>query len=299
VTRTLAASDPRAEIFERHRGLLTGLAYRMLGSMADAEDVVQDAWLRWQGAPAGIDHPKAWLIRTATRLALDHLRAAKIRRRGYVGPWLPEPVADGADGLIDQSPGPELALELSYALLTLLETLSPAERAAFLLSEAFGYEAPEIASILGKQPAAIRQLIVRARKRIHDGRPRVELPAADRKDKLIRLLQAVGTRDTDQVMALLAPDVVFRSDGGGKVLAAINPVETPGKVARLLIGLAGKSPVTQTVLAEIQGQPAVIGYAGPHIEYVSFFTFDDGLITRIDTMRNPEKLRHLPAPVRQ
>lgn len=221
---------PPSELFEQYRARLFGVAYRMLGSRADAEDVVQDAWLRWQKAEhAALDSPEAWLVTVATRLSLDRLRSARREREAYVGPWLPEPIL--TDTLASPELQMELASEVSMALLTVLERLVPDKRAAFLLRDVFDYDYPEIAGILGKNEAAVRQLVHRAREEVRVERPRFSVSARSREQLLERFMTAATTGDREAVMALLTEDVEYLADGGGKVVAALTALRGPADLA--------------------------------------------------------------------
>lgn len=231
--------DDRTAVFERQRSRLHGVAYRMLGSRSDAEDVVQDAYLRWHRAPAEeIRSPEAWLITTVTRLSIDRLRQAKAEREVYVGPWLPEPLMTTEAPPADVST--ELASSLSVAFLVVLERLAPEERAAFLLHEVFESGYDEIAQVLGKSEAACRQLVSRARKRVRDERPRVKVSEEARTNLLDRFVKAVMTQDKPALIQLLATDVTWVSDGGGKARAARKPVHGSGHVVKFLLGIFGR-----------------------------------------------------------
>jgi RNA polymerase sigma-70 factor (ECF subfamily) len=228
--------DDRTATFERQRPRLHGVAYRMLGSRTDAEDVVQDAYLRWHRAPAEeIRSPEAWLVTTVTRLSIDRLRQAKTERETYVGPWLPEPLMTAEAPPADVST--ELASSLSVAFLVVLERLAPEERAAFLLHEVFDSGYDEIAQVLGKSEAACRQLVSRARKRVREERPRVRVSETARARLLDRFVQAVMTQDKPALMNLLATDVTWVSDGGGKARAALKPVHGSDHVAKFVLAI--------------------------------------------------------------
>ncbi len=231
--------------FEAHRGHLLGIAYRMLGEMAAAEDVVQEAWIRWQRNDAEqIRDLRAWLSNVTMRLALDALRSARARREHYVGPWLPEPILpDDVRVLSVEAPDTraELASDLSVALLHVLERLSPEERAAFILHDAFDCDYPEIASTLDKSEVACRKLVSRAREHVRRERPRFSVSEDQHRALLARFAQAAMTQDTATLMQLLAPEAVFYSDGGGRAKAALLPVRSADKVARLIAGLMRKS----------------------------------------------------------
>ncbi|MCW2606179.1 MAG: polymerase sigma-70 factor [Frankiales bacterium] len=243
------------EQFEDLRPALLGLAYRLLGSRADAEDVLQEAWLRWQAA-SEVEQPAAWLRTVVTRLCLDELRSARRRREAYVGPWLPEPVqtADGALGPLETA---ELRDSLSLGCLVLLERLTPAERAAFVLREAFALPWDEVAQALDRTSASCRQLHVRARVKLADAP--APTPVAARRALLDRFLLLVATADLAGLTALLTDEAVLVSDGGGVVSAARRPVVGADRVARFLLGLAGKVLEGQELqVAEVNGGPALL-----------------------------------------
>src|SRR5438093_2378944 len=277
-----------------HRGRLLGLAYRMLGSRSDAEDVVQDAYLRFAGAQE-IHNAEAFLVTIVTRLCLDRLKGAKAQREIYVGPWLPEPVFD-AEGLSADA-ATELADDLSFALLLALDRLSPMERAAFLLHDVFDTPFSEIAAMLDRTEASCRQLASRARRAVRDNRP---APAAT-PDSHARLLQAfsdaVASGNVRQLAELLREDAVALTDGGGRKFAALNPVIGADKVARFFIGLAGK-----IAGQDVRIQPAVINgavgallYLDGELDLTLSMAIDGEKIAAIYIVRNPDKLRHLPS----
>jgi RNA polymerase sigma-70 factor, ECF subfamily len=283
-------SDPLAP----HRGRLLGLAYRMLGSRSDAEDIVQDAYLRFAGA-SDVHNPEAFLVTIVTRLCLDRLKSAKAQREVYVGPWLPEPVCD-ADGLSPDA-ATELADDLSFALLLALDRLSPMERAAFLLHDVFDTPFAEIAAMLDRSEASCRQLATRARRAVRDNRP---APAAT-PDSHARLLtafsDAVASGNVRQLAELLRADAVALTDGGGRKFAALNPIVGADKVARFFIGLAGK-----IAGQDVRIQPAVINgavgallYLDGELDLTLSMAIDGDKIAAIYIVRNPDKLRHLPA----
>jgi RNA polymerase sigma-70 factor (ECF subfamily) len=277
-----------------YRGRLLGLAYRMLGSRSDAEDVVQDAYLRFAGAQ-DVHNAEAFLVTVVTRLCLDRLKSAKAQREVYVGPWLPEPVFD-AEGLSADA-ATELADDLSFALLLALDRLSPLERAAFLLHDVFDTPFPEIAAMLDRTEAACRQLASRARRAVRDDRP----APAKAPDNHARLLQAfsdaVASGNVRQLAELLREDAVALTDGGGRKFAARNPIIGADKVARFFIGLAGK-----IAGQDVRMQPAVINgavgallYLDGELDLTLSMAIDGEKIAAIYIVRNPDKLRHLPA----
>ena len=276
-----------------HRGRLLGLAYRMLGSRSDAEDVVQDAYLRFAGAQ-DVHNPEAFLVTVVTRLCLDRLKSAKAQREVYVGPWLPEPVFD-AEGLSAEA-ATELADDLSFALLLALDRLSPMERAAFLLHDVFDTPFSEVAAMLDRTEAACRQLASRARRAVRDERP----PPAATPDSHARLLQAfsdaVASGNVRQLAELLREDAVAITDGGGRKFAARNPIIGADKVARFFIGLAGK-----TAGHDVRIEPAVINgavgallYLDGELDLTLSMAVDGEKIAAIYIVRNPDKLRHAP-----
>jgi len=283
-------NDPLAP----HRGRLLGLAYRMLGSRSDAEDVVQDAYLRFAGAQ-DVHNAEAFLVTVVTRLCLDRLKSARAQREVYIGPWLPEPVFD-AEGLSADA-ATELADDLSFALLLALDRLSPMERAAFLLHDVFDTPFTEIAAMLGRTEASCRQLASRARRAVRDNRP---APAAT-SDSHARLLQAfsdaVASGNVAQLAELLRADAVALTDGGGRKFAARNPIVGADKVARFFIGLAGK-----IAGQDVRIQPAVINgavgallYLDGELDLTLSMAISGEKIAAIYIVRNPDKLRHLPA----
>jgi RNA polymerase sigma-70 factor (ECF subfamily) len=279
-----------------HRGRLLGLAYRMLGSRSDAEDVVQDAYLRFAGAQ-DVHNAEAFLITVVTRLCLDRLKSAKVQREIYVGPWLPEPVFD-AEGLSADA-ATELADDLSFALLLALDRLSPMERAAFLLHDVFDTPFSEIAAMLDRTEASCRQLASRARRAVRDNRP---APAAT-PDSHARLLQAfsdaVASGDVRQLAELLREDAVALTDGGGRKFAARNPIIGADKVARFFIGLAGKIAGQDARIepAVINGAVGALLYLDGELDLTLSMAIDGERIAAIYVVRNPDKLRHLPIAV--
>ncbi|MFE4590423.1 RNA polymerase sigma factor SigJ [Streptomyces laurentii] len=288
-------ADPTA-VFETHRPMLTGVAYRMLGRAADAEDVVQEAWLRWSAADRGdVREPRAYLVRVTTRLAIDKLRQAQSRRESYVGPWLPEPVlTDFGPAVPDTAERALLADSVSLALLVVLESLSPLERAVFVLREAFGFPFAEIAAVLDRGEAAVRQLAARARKHVDEGRPRYDVDPAERRDLTERFLAAATGGDLDGLLAMLAPDARLVGDSGGKSKAPLRIIETARKIGRFL---AGASRSTEEVydyrFTEINGAPALITLLDGRVDAVFQIELRDGLIACVYIVRNPDKLRGL------
>ena len=288
-------SDEPSRVLERLRPKLLAVAYRMLGTVADAEDAVQDAYLRYHQHAGEIDNPEAWLVKATTRLCIDRLRRAK--REEYVGPWLPEPVpATWPGAAADRM---ELAESLSVAFLVVLETLSPAERAAYLLREVFGYEYDEIADLLGKTPENARQIAARAKKRL-DTRERRFAPRPGEADELAgRFFAACRSGDVKAIEAMLAEDAVLYSDGGGKAFAARRPVAGARKVANLLAvvfrKLQGIGDVTPTT---VNGRPGIVLTVGGSVVEVATVAPDagGGAVGTVYIVLNPDKLRRWPAP---
>ena len=282
-------NDPLAP----HRGRLLGLAYRMLGSRSDAEDVVQDAYLRFAGAQ-DVHNPEAFLVTVVTRLCLDRLKSAKAQREIYVGPWLPEPVFD-AEGLSADA-ATELADDLSFALLLALDRLSPMERAAFLLHDVFDTPFSEVAVMLDRTEASCRQLASRARRAVRDNRP----PPTRAPDNHARLLQAfseaVASGNVAQLAALLREDAVALTDGGGRKTAARNPIMGAEKIARFFIGIAAKNAGHDMRIqpAMINGATGALLYLDGELDNTMSMAIDGDKIAAIYIVRNPDKLRHLP-----
>ncbi|MEU9201843.1 RNA polymerase sigma-70 factor [Streptomyces sp. NPDC048332] len=278
-----ARTDAATEAFVAHRNLLFTVAYEMLGSAADAEDVLQETWLRWAGVDrATVREPRAFLVRITTRQALTRLRTLRRRKETYVGPWLPEPLLTAPDVAEDV----ELADSVSMAMLLVLETLAPTERAVFVLREVFdlGYE--EIAQAVDKSAAAVRQIAHRARAHVAARRPRETVPPARARGVLAAFQQAVATGDLQRLLDMIAPDVVLLTDGGGVVRAALEPVVGARSVADVLrrIGAAEMRP------AEVNGHPALIVRTGGAIDTVLAVRLEGGLIAGLYAVRNPEKL---------
>jgi RNA polymerase sigma-70 factor (ECF subfamily) len=287
-----------AGIFEQHRDLLFAVAYRMLGTVADAEDAVQDSWLRWSAAARDeVADPKAYLIRVVTNGSLDRLRSARARREAYVGPWLPEPVLTGP-GVADRA---ELAESVSLAMLVVLESLTPEERAVFVLREVFGFSHAEIASSLGKSEPGVRQLAHRAREHVQARRPRFEVDRGQQQEVTRRFLAAAMGGDLDGLLAVLAPDVVLVSDGGGKARAAIRPITGADKVARFIRGIVGRPydghqvrDITRS-RAAINGSPGVVLTAAGQVLAAVTVTVAGDRVTALQLVVNPDKLRAISA----
>ncbi|UOY01111.1 RNA polymerase sigma-70 factor [Blastococcus sp. PRF04-17] len=294
--------------FDRHRRLLFTVAYQMLGSVADAEDVVQDAWLRWSSADrADVEDERAYLVRIATRLALDRLDSARSRRETYVGPWLPEPLLTGRGpvGAAEPAPDPgeaaEVAEQISFALLVVLETLSPAERAVFVLREVFGMSFAEVAAVLGRSEAAVRQMGHRAREHVEARRPRFDADRRAQVEVTERFYAAVASGDLEQLIAVLSPGVVLVSDGGGIRQAARRPIEGPDKVARFLLGIAVKGfamPGLEVRLTDVNGRPGVAAWVDGAPFMAVCPVVADGLVDQVLIVVNPDKLAGLGPPSR-
>jgi len=283
--------DPATEAFVAHRNLLFTVAYEMLGSAADAEDVLQETWLRWAGVDLGIVRDqRAYLVRITTRQALIRLRALGRRKESYVGPWLPEPLLTAPDVADDV----ELADSVSMAMLLVLETLAPVERAVFVLREVFDVPYDEIAEAIGKSPVAVRQIAHRARTHVAARRPREPVSRTQTRDALEAFRRAAETGDLQRLLDILAPDVVFLGDGGGIAQAVRAPVVGAGRVARLLAaGLSRISDLGSLEPAQVNGYPALILRADGQVDSVIAMRTDDGLITGLYAVRNPEKLSRM------
>ena len=277
------------DAFARHRSLLFTVAYEMLGSASDAEDVVQETWLRW----ANVDHavvrdPRAYLVRIVTRQALNRLRSLARRREEYVGEWLPEPLMTGPDVAADV----ELAESVSIAMLTVLETLAPAERAVFLLREVFETSYDEIAETVGKSPAAVRQIAHRAREHVAARRPRMPVSTAEQQEVVDRFLAAIRHGDLQGLLDVLAPDVVAVADGGGFVAAARRPIEGAERVAGFLVAGA-RTAGFEVKAVWLNGSPGVRIEIGGELYAAASLSVENGRITRVYAIANPHKLARL------
>jgi RNA polymerase sigma-70 factor, ECF subfamily len=282
--------DP-TRAFEEHRPTLIGAAYRILGSHSDAEDVVQEAWIRWSGVEHDtIEEPRAFLLTITTRLALNRLRQLARRKESYVGPWLPEPVA--SDPQVDGEAAAQLADEVSMAMLIVLESLSPLERAAFVLTEVFGMSAPEVGEALDRSPAAVRQLVHRARSHVEARQPRQAVSQERHREITERFMAAAAGGDIAGLIEILAPDVVLVTDGGGIKQAALRPIHGADKVLRWLAGTLGKpeSALFEFALRHVNGELAIVALTDEGIDGVIFVTVEDDRITALHGIRNPEKL---------
>ncbi len=305
VSATRKAGQARlGEDYARHRPLLFSIAYGMTGSASDAEDIVQEAFARLALALRSgttVTEPKAYLATAATRLALNHLRSARLRRESYVGTWLPEPVFTG--------PGPEehaeMADSLSMAFLVMLESLSPTERAVFLLHEVFGYEHTEIAGLTGTSVANSRQVLTRARRHIDEGKPRFAASRAQREEVARRFFAAADGGDVDGLLRALAPDAVYYGDGGGRARAVATPLHGRDRVARFMSGLFRRFQKLQASIqiVEVNGQPGAVTYDGDgRVANVFALDIADGMVQAVRCVANPDKLHHLgamPDPARE
>jgi RNA polymerase sigma-70 factor (TIGR02957 family) len=276
------------------RPLLFSLAYRMVGGVGEAEDLVQEAYLRLlRSGEEDVESPKAFLTTVVTRLAIDHLRSARVRREAYVGPWLPEPlVRETAPGPAERAESDET---LSLAFLVLLERLTPVERAVYVLHELFGYSHDEVAAIVEKSSANCRQILARARRHVEAGRPRFE-PSRDRREALLqRFLAAVRLGDVDGLVGMLAADAVHHADGGGKARATLLPIYGAHKVARLWASLGTTQGPYELHPADVNGQPGIVA-TGPGGEVLSVITVDvaDDRVQAVWAVVNPDKLARVP-----
>ena len=281
-----------AQRFARARPRLLRLAYSQLGDLGEAEDVVQEAWLRLERTGAdSIDDLDAWLTTVVGRLALDTLRSARSRREAYVGPWLPEPVV--SSGAEDPADRVTLDESVSYALLALLEQLSPAERTAFVLHDVFDVPFGEVAEVVGRTPEAVRQLASRARRQVAQQRPRFEA-SRDEHDRAVRAFaRAIGEGDLGGLVAVLDPEVVWTSDGGGRAIASRRPVRGAERVARAWVALRRKATRGAATPIELNGRLGLLVVGADRNHAALSFVVEGGRITRIDAVRNPEKLRRV------
>jgi RNA polymerase sigma-70 factor, ECF subfamily len=282
------AADRATETFVAYRNLLFTVAYELLGSAADAEDVLQETWLRWVKVDVGqVRDQRAYLVRITTRQALDRLRTMRRRREAYVGPWLPEPLLTAPDVAEDV----ELAESVSMALMLVLETLSPTERAVFVLREAFDIGYDEIAAAVDKSPAAVRQIAHRARQHVDARRPREVVSPSQTRAALEAFQRAVDTRDLQSLLDVLAPEVVLVGDGGGVKQATLRPIVGAEKVVRYFFGGFGKPEDTLTVdPAVVNGNPALVVRLDGELDGVLAIRVEDARITGLYYVRNPEKL---------
>ncbi len=286
------------ETFTTHRPLLFGIAYRMLGRVAEADDMVQETWLRWQRQdPADVQSPKAWLVATITRLCIDQLRAARRAREEYYGVWLPEPLVES------NAPSPSdsaaMADSLSMAFMLMLETLSPAERAVFLLREVFDYDYAEIAPIVGKNEANCRQIVRRAKASLADNHTISDSaksvpPTQQAREVVRRFLAATASGEVADLLALLTEDATLYTDGGGLVNAAGRPIRTADRVSRFFVGIRTRAPADQQIhFAEVNGRPGALVTTGGRVDRTLSFELAGDRVCAIYIVRNPEKLRHV------
>jgi RNA polymerase sigma-70 factor (ECF subfamily) len=289
---TDADDDAVTAAFEEQRRRLFGIAYRMLGSVADAEDVVQDAWLKWSQA-GPVQKPGAYLARIVTNLSLNRLTSAAAQRERYVGPWLPEPLVSTPD-VADEV---EQAESVSLAMLVVLESLSPLERAVFVLREVFGYAYAEVAEALGRSEAAVRQLAHRAKSHVAARRPRFATTAEERRRVTEEFLAACVGGDMERMLELLAPDVVMWSDGGGKAQAALRPVRGAEKVARWTLGVIRRQEGEMAAWpGVVNGRPGLVFTLDGRLDTVASAEVAGGRIVALHIIRNPDKLRHVALP---
>ncbi len=284
----------KTDVFNAHRNLLFSIAYRMTGSVMDAEDMVQDTWLKWDAVDLkDVARPKAFLTTMISRSCIDYLRSARLKRTDYVGPWLPEPLAgdDAADDLA-------LSDSLSMAFLMLLENLSPVERAIYILRVAFVLDYDEIAGIVDKSAANCRQILRRAREKLDTGQGRRQARRAEHESLLSNFMKVCEDGNLDELIALMSKDIVLYSDGGGKVVAALRPLNGAENVARFLLGILKKAPADLTVrIATLNGSLSVLAMLNGKVISTMSLAISDGKIEVIHIMRNPDKLRHLQGMV--
>ena len=287
----MTPTESRAAVFSSTRPLLFSIAYRMLGSVMDAEDLVQEVYLRWQEAADDVQSPRAFLATITTRLAINQLRSARSRRETYVGPWLPEPLV--TEDAADPSEPVELAESLSMAFLVMLERLSPIERAVLLLHDVFDFDYGEIARIVDKTEANCRQLLSRAKKHLANGETRFDADPAQAERLMTRFLEAARAGDIDGMVSLFAEDITLWPDAGGKVRgAALRPVRGSRSVARLIAGVLERVVPAERVIrmTEMNGEPGLIAYVDAHPFAALLFNIRDGRIQNIYAMANPDKL---------
>jgi RNA polymerase sigma-70 factor (ECF subfamily) len=285
--------EPAAELFERHRGRLFGIAYRMLGAVEDAEDVVQESFLRWSRAdPVAVRSAEAWLVAVTTRLAIDRLRRAVTERRQYAGEWLPEPIATRPQAAADYRA--ETASDLSMAFLVLLERLAPEERAALLLRDVFDSEYSEIARVLDRSEPACRQLVHRARLRVRGERARVSVPPETHERLLERFLTALHDDDQAGLLALVADEATWTADGGGKVSATRRVVRGSDRIVRMVLGWERKGRgFIRHEVAWINREPAIVTRVGSQVAFTTSTVTDGERFTAFYRVLNPDKLRHV------
>jgi len=285
-------TGPALEVFAEQRPMLFGIAYRMLGSVADAEDILQDAWLKWSSVDVdSLEQPRAYLARTVTNLSINRLRSASAQRESYAGPWLPEPlVTEDAGSQAEQSEA------LSLAMLVVLEALSPLERAVFILNDVFGFSLAEIARLLDRSEPGVRQIAHRARSHVQARRPRYSAPAEVRRRVTEQFMATCLGGDLNQMMELLAPEVTAWTDGGGKIRAALRPLYGADHVARWILGVVLRHPLPDPAIHPVlvNGEPGLLVTSAGAPDYVAALDLDhDNRIAAIRLIRNPDKLAHL------
>lgn len=289
----LAPMDDATLTFDRHRPRLQGIAYRMLGSMAEAEEVVQDAWLRWhEAAKDTFDSAEAWLVTVVTRLSIDRLRAAKVQREHYIGAWMPEPMLTEAPDTPEQLL--ERADNISVAFLAVLERLAPEARAAFLLREVFDADYDEVARTLGKTEAACRQLVHRAKVQVQEGRPRFTVPRETHERLLRAFADAAARGSLQDLKALMAEDVELIGDGGGKVQTFSKILRGSQRLAQLYYSLWRRmGPAVRMEMVDINGEPGMLRFLDGELESAQTFEIENDRIVRIRAQRNPDKLARI------
>lgn len=287
-------NDESTQQFEQWRRYLTGVAYRMLGSVTESEDVVQDAYLRWHNTDHGtVEDPRAYLTTVTSRLCLDRLRSARQQRETYIGPWLPEPLVESPDTPMEVE---ALASDVSYALMLALERLSPLERVAFLLHDVFGLDFGQVAASLDRSEATCRQLASRARKRVEAGRPRYRVTPDEHGEVADRFFTAARTGDVAALQRLLSENVTLQSDGGGKRIAALRLLQGVDRICRLFSAVARRAESADPPWVKrvnVNGLPGWLTIEEDGLPQVTTVEIDDGRIQAVYIIRNPDKLRHL------
>ena len=292
--RTQIGTDSEDTAFPAARPRLFAIAYRMLGTRADAEDVLQDAWMRWhQADQSALQSAEAWLVTVVTRLSIDRLRAAKAEREAYVGWWLPEPLVEAESNAPTPETAVELAGDLSVALLWVLERLSPEERAAFLMRQVFDQDYAEIAALLGKSEAACRQMVHRASDRVQQDRPRFDVSADTHRDLLERFAEASRSGQRDAIRALLADDAHLVGDGGGKVPSFTRIIQDAEQITKIYCELVRAMGNVRYQHARVNGEPGLLRYVDEKLESAQSFVIENGRIVAIYVVRNPDKLAHI------
>ena len=292
--RTQIGTDSEDTAFTAARPRLFAIAYRMLGTRADAEDVLQDAWMCWhQADQSALQSAEAWLVTVVTRLSIDRLRAAKAEREAYVGWWLPEPLVEAESNAPTPETAVELAGDLSVALLWVLERLSPEERAAFLMRQVFDQDYAEIAALLGKSEAACRQMVHRASDRVQQDRPRFDVSADTHRDLLERFAEASRSGQRDAIRALLADDAHLVGDGGGKVPSFTRIIQDAEQITKIYCELVRAMGNVRYQHARVNGEPGLLRYVDEKLESAQSFVIENGRIVAIYVVRNPDKLAHI------